>query len=455
MALVVAWVGAQAESHVRIIRLSYVDGQVQMDRATGQGLERAILNTPITEGARLVTGNDGLAEVEFENNSTVRLGENSEVLFTRLVVNDEGAKVNEIQVVKGTAYFATKGNKDDIYRATIGDSTFLIHRDTQLRMSDDTGKPTVAVMKGEAELQNQQGVKITKKETLTVDPGNSAGYEIAKGTDASPLDRWNQERDAYQASYSYNNVGAGPRMSGFGYSDLSYYGGWSFVPGLGLAWQPYGASNWLGWNPYVCGAWVFSPFWGYAWASSYPWGWLPYHYGSWSYVNGSGWFWYPGQTNTYHNGWSSTGFQNAPVVTRGPAGFHPPASPPLPNSAASASTVRVGMLSNAPAYLPGGRVPPDFRSVIPGSKATVPSAFVAPHRNASVFVPATAHTQNHSGHVFIAPPSRVASYGPAEGGYSGAMGSAGAMSRGSSAAGGSHAVHAGGSSSGGGHGSPK
>ena len=69
-----AWIGAEAESHVRIIRLSYVDGQVQMDRATGQGLERAILNTPVTEGFRLVTGHDGLAEVEFEDNTTVRVG---------------------------------------------------------------------------------------------------------------------------------------------------------------------------------------------------------------------------------------------------------------------------------------------------------------------------------------------------------------------------------------------
>src|SRR5262249_47221581 len=125
IAFLLATIGAQAESHVRIIRLSYIDGTLQMDRATGQGLERAILNTPITEGLSLVTGNDGLAEVEFENNSAVRVGENSELRFNKLLVDDAGAKVNDIELVKGTAYFDTKGNKDDIYRATIGDSTFL------------------------------------------------------------------------------------------------------------------------------------------------------------------------------------------------------------------------------------------------------------------------------------------------------------------------------------------
>ena len=66
---------AVADSHVRIVRLSSVEGQVQIDRAAGEGLERAILNTPVVEGTRLVTGSDGLAEVEFENQSALRLTE--------------------------------------------------------------------------------------------------------------------------------------------------------------------------------------------------------------------------------------------------------------------------------------------------------------------------------------------------------------------------------------------
>ena len=75
--VLLAVVSAQATSHVRIVRLSYESGSVRMDRATGQGLERALLNSPIVEGSRIVTGNDGLAEVEFENNSVVRIGSNT------------------------------------------------------------------------------------------------------------------------------------------------------------------------------------------------------------------------------------------------------------------------------------------------------------------------------------------------------------------------------------------
>ena len=69
-----------ANSKVRIVRLSEVKGEVQMDRQTGKGFEGAMANLPVIEGSKLKTA-DGVAEVEFEDNSTVRLGLNSEVEF--------------------------------------------------------------------------------------------------------------------------------------------------------------------------------------------------------------------------------------------------------------------------------------------------------------------------------------------------------------------------------------
>ncbi len=126
--------GAQAESHIRIVRLSYMDGQVQMEHAD-QGLNRAVLNTPIVEGARIVTRNDGLAEVEFEDQSALRLAENSEVKFRRLTMTDSGAKVNEIEVVRGVVFFDVRSKSDDVYRAVADGTTFLVRRDTQTRIS--------------------------------------------------------------------------------------------------------------------------------------------------------------------------------------------------------------------------------------------------------------------------------------------------------------------------------
>ncbi|MGO9303345.1 MAG: FecR domain-containing protein [Candidatus Korobacteraceae bacterium] len=160
---------AVADSHVRIVRLSSVEGQVQMDRATGEGLERAILNTPIVEGTRLVTGSDGLAEIEFENQSALRLTEDSEVKFSKLLMNDAGVKIDQIEVVKGLVYLDAASKGDDVYRLMVGSNSFLVRRDTEMRLSAGPDQIQVAVFKGEVQLENQpQPVIVGKKETLTL-----------------------------------------------------------------------------------------------------------------------------------------------------------------------------------------------------------------------------------------------------------------------------------------------
>jgi hypothetical protein len=52
-----------ADSQARIVRLSEVDGDVQIDRNSGQGYEKAFLNLPVTQGTKLRTGADGRAEI--------------------------------------------------------------------------------------------------------------------------------------------------------------------------------------------------------------------------------------------------------------------------------------------------------------------------------------------------------------------------------------------------------
>ena len=168
--MLLAVVSAQATSHVRIVRLSYENGSVQMSRGTGQGLERAILNSPIVEGSSVVTGTDGLAEVEFENNSTVRLGEATDVKFRQLLINDAGEMINEVELVRGTMYFDTGSGKNNIYRVIAADRTFVVPRKSQVRFVMNGDQVEVAVLNGEAQLQNNaELVKVKKNNTLTVD----------------------------------------------------------------------------------------------------------------------------------------------------------------------------------------------------------------------------------------------------------------------------------------------
>jgi hypothetical protein len=406
---------ALADSHVRIVRLSSVEGQVQIDRATGEGPERAILNTPIVEGARLVTGSDGLAEVEFENQSALRLTEDTEVKFTQLLMNDAGDKINRMSVSKGLVYLDTASKGDDSYLITVGDKTLVVARNTEARITANPDQVQVAVFKGEVQLEGQgQPVVAKKKETLTVPLTNQADSTVAKGVEDVRFDNWNKEREEYSKAYADNQGYGGPNR-GYGLQDLNYYGNFFYAGGYGYVWQPYGfAGSMIGWNPYTNGAWMFYPGLGYTWASAYPWGWLPFHYGSWAFIGGTGWAWVPGR---YPGQWYASGFQGVPVIRRAPAGWTAPAPPARLATMRSAPTVVVGKANSQALMIPGGRIPPNFGSVVPGRAvgASTAHGFVnpgAPGSAASHAVFSSPQTRMNAaahgnpGHVFAPPAAR-------------------------------------------------
>ena len=82
-----------ADSQARIVRLSQVDGDVQIDRNTGLGYEKAFLNLPITQGTKVRTGSDARAEIEFEDGSTLRITPGTTVDFSELSLRDFRRKV--------------------------------------------------------------------------------------------------------------------------------------------------------------------------------------------------------------------------------------------------------------------------------------------------------------------------------------------------------------------------
>jgi len=359
---------AFASSHVRIVRLSSVEGQVQIDRAQGDGMERAILNTPIVEGTKLVTGSDGLAEVEFENESALRLTGDSQVKFTKLQMSDTGSKINEVQIAKGLVYLNTASKGDDIYRVNAGNTSLLVRRDTLMRLDATQDKLQVAVFKGDVQVENQlQPASIHKKQTLTVDLSKPTEYAVVNGTEADRFDNWNKEREDYSRTYAENDSYSGPTRA-FGLQDLNYYGDFFYANGYGYVWQPYGfAGSLANWDPYSNGAWMFYPGFGYSWASAYPWGWLPFHYGSWAYLNGAGWAWVPG--GGYNGQWYANNFLVAPRITKAPEHWTAPAPPAILAGNTAPKTVLVGSTGHA-LTIPGGRIPPDFGSTVPGRAAS-------------------------------------------------------------------------------------
>jgi len=330
---------AWADSNVRIVRLSYIEGGVEIDRNTGQ-FEKAITNLPITTGAKLRTEADGRAEVELEDGSTVRLGSNTAVQFPQLSLRDSGVKASTIEVQNGTAYVEFSGAKGNELSVRFADQRIELTQAAHLRIICGQQGQSVAVFKGNIQVEGPSGtVQVKKNQTATLDPSANAPV-IAKEVEPEPLDSWDKQQSQYQqryASNSYDNYS--PYR--YGTSDLAYYGTFFNAPGYGMLWQPYFVG--AGWDPFMDGAWAFTPGFGFGWVSGYPWGWVPYHYGSWVFLPGYGWAWQPGGV------WRP--WYSQPQLMRAPTGFRPPQPP---TTIATRGTTIVGV-NRGPASSPASR----------------------------------------------------------------------------------------------------
>ena len=333
-------VSASAESKARIVRLSEVQGTVQIDRGTGDGFDKAFINLPVIEGSRLKTGKDGRAEVEFEDGSALRLAPDSEVDFTHLALGDDGQKLSSVQLVSGTVYANLHAKKSgekagDQFTLNFAHESVTVAGAAHFRVQlDGTSKATLAVFKGKVSATSPSGpVEVAEKHGATIefardaakdDPANGDRaakdtFVIAKNYEVEPSDAWDRQQTDYHDRYASAGGSSGISSPyGYGMSDLNYYGSFTTVAGYGNVWQPYFID--AGWSPFQDGAWAFYPGAGYMWVSGYPWGWMPYNYGNWAFIPGFGWVWQPG----YYNPWYGIPqVVNPPVRTKVPT---PPVS---------------------------------------------------------------------------------------------------------------------------------
>lgn len=290
----VSW--AEGYSHVRIVRLSFTEGEVTVQRPDVAEWSTAPVNTPIQEGFQLSTAESGFAEVEFENSSTARLGQLSLLEFTQLALMPSGGKVNRLTLHQGYTTFNVILEGDDFYEVKAGSATLTPHGKTRFRVDFEEGALQVKVFKGSVEILSPEGTGTLGKDTvLEVRPGTDQPFLISQGITKDAWDEWVEEREnRMQIARSHGpavpySTAASDLL--YGWMDLMSFGNWHSLPGYGWGWAPM-ADN--GWAPFTSGRWCWYPGFGYVWISSEPWGWLPYHYGTWMYEPGLGWCWLPG-----------------------------------------------------------------------------------------------------------------------------------------------------------------
>jgi Tetratricopeptide repeat/FecR protein len=93
-------------TYAQIVRISYVEGDVRIARGAekekpaGAAWEKAVVDLPLETGFSLATG-EGRAEIEFEDASTLYLGENSVLTFNDLHTTS-GAPYTDMALLSGT-----------------------------------------------------------------------------------------------------------------------------------------------------------------------------------------------------------------------------------------------------------------------------------------------------------------------------------------------------------------
>src|SRR5208337_13389 len=199
-------VSAFADSQVRVVRLSEVQGDVQIDRNLGQGYEKAFLNLPITQGVKLQTKKDGRAEVEFEDGSTLRVTPDTIIDFPQLSLRDSGVKASAVHLQEGTAYVNFAGAKDAEFTLAFGHEKLSLAHSAHLRIEMADTTATLAVLSGEAQVQGASGtMAVSKNRTATFDLTNGDNYTLAKDLEPDPFDAWDKQQDQYHQQYASNS----------------------------------------------------------------------------------------------------------------------------------------------------------------------------------------------------------------------------------------------------------
>jgi len=331
---------AQDAPPTRAARLSYLDGTVTLEQAANVAGEAAQPNMPLAQGQRIKTGENGQAEIEFEDGSVVRLTPNSTLSLDSLSIDSNGNYRTQVSILYGLAYAELRAAAKYVYRLNAGGDVLSPVENATIRINLDEPPAAIAVLDGRIRVEraassNGEGyhTDLRSGETLRADSADGGRYFLTQEIAVESWDKWNEARDQAAADEATTRTEARDSYAGdqgYGWSDLDANGSWYNIPGQGQVWQPNVAMD-ASWDPYGYGSWVWVPGRGYVWASSYGWGWTPYRCGNWSYWDRFGWGWSPASGCGYggYGGWGYGGGSTVYVinVVRPPRGYR---SIPLP-----------------------------------------------------------------------------------------------------------------------------
>ncbi len=305
-------------------RLSSVEGQVRISQGGQVLADPALVNAPLFTGTRVETGDDGKAEIQFDDGSVVRLAPGSALSLTSI-----GPQGSSVGLDSGLAYFELQpGAQGASMRVAFGDGAAIATGFTVMRVKLDSPPGELAVFSGNAHLDrgNSMSVDLHGGQSVALNSTDPSHYNLSDSIEPDSWDSWNTDRDQALNAQAADQTGAASNFTNNStpaWNDLDSNGNWYNVPNQGYVWSPYDASD-PGFDPYANGSWMATPGYGYIFVSGYPWGYLPYQCGAWNFYDGFGWGWAPGvRMGGCHPWWGGAGGYGGLNLGIGPRGYRP------------------------------------------------------------------------------------------------------------------------------------
>lgn len=291
----------------RVLRLSFIQGDVSFLRAGVKEWANAVENLPLLAGDQIYAGRGARAEVQLGRGNYIRISENT--AFTIAELSDTAY---QFEITEGIAIIRLERLQAAFGRFEVDtpNAALVLQQDGLYRVNvrgDEDSE--VIVRRGAAEVSTLDGsFKVREGHKLLIDTSPTSRLEIALDDSRDDWDQWSYDRDvaidrtSTSLSPDYVSTYETTYNSFYGVSDLSGYGTWTDDAAYGHCWRPRVDSSWA---PYRDGQWLWVPATGWTWLAQEPWGWAPYHYGRWIYSQTLGWLWAPGFGSRYRNNYYS------------------------------------------------------------------------------------------------------------------------------------------------------
>ena len=304
-------------------RMSYVTGDVFIERAADMGYEQGIVNLPVVENDKLGT-RDGRAEIHFGKKNYLRIDRYTHVDFTELP--RKGYDQVKLNLLSGNIYLRVNflGREKDFEVHTPDVSFYILEEGLYQVKVAENSETEIHVVEGAVEAAGEEGsVLVGSEERLVASNGTfRSDPEYLYTSYSDSFSEWNNSRDVLhfrtvQKTYLPSEL--------YEYeSELDTNGRWAYEASYGYVWVPNVYHH--TWRPYHDGRWLWYPVCGWTWVPYASWGWCVSHYGRWHWRFGLGWYWIPTSSwgpawvHWHHGynyfGWCPVSYWGYPVVVQ-------------------------------------------------------------------------------------------------------------------------------------------